>query len=413
MYCQVQCNGTDKAGEIPRKAGSEKMRRFYGQVGAWLGLAAAVFILMFTLGTKTAEPDSLAARLQQQTAGDLYQQAARIFLPAAFYNEDEKTVADFLLAQYAHLLPVCSYIGTMSGTANAAESSLGYYEVLAKEAADENYIDDQGNLVAAVEKSIEENEANRITINREKLADYDYLVQNFYRIDRTTTIGSDQLNASELLAKDLKINTQTNGPAVLIYHTHSQEGYADSDGSAAMTVVGLGDYLTTLLQDIYGIPVLHDTGQYDLPSRDNAYSKAEPAITKILQENPSIQVVIDLHRDGVAEGTRLVSQVNGKETAKIMFFNGLSRTTANGDISYLPNPYIQDNLAFSLQMQVAAAELYPGFTRPIYLKGYRYNMHLCPKTLLVEVGAQTNTFAEAKNAMEPLAHMLATVLLKQ
>ena len=243
--------------------------------------------------------------------------------------------------------------------------------------------------------------------------DYDYLVQNFYRIDRTTTISSDQLNAAELLAKDLTINTDAGGPVILIYHTHSQEGYADSDGTEAMTVVGLGDYLATLLQEIYGIPVLHDKGQYDLPSRDSAYSKAEPAITQILKDNPSIQVVIDLHRDGVAEGTRLVSQVNGKDTAKIMFFNGLSRTTANGDISYLPNPYIQDNLAFSLQMQLAAAELYPDFTRPIYLKGYRYNMHLCPKSLLVEVGAQTNTFAEAKNAMEPLAHLLAQVLLKQ
>lgn len=68
--------------------------------------------------------------------------------------------------------------------------------------------------------------------------------------------------------------------------------------------------------------MLHDKGQYDLPSRDSAYSKAEPAITQILKDNPSIQVVIDLHRDGVAEGTRLVSQVNGKDTAKIMFFNG-------------------------------------------------------------------------------------------
>ena len=387
------------------------MRRFYGQVGAWAGLATAVLLLVFTLGVETAAPDSLAARLQEQISRDVYQQAAGLFLPAAFYEEEEKSAADLLTVQIGHFLPVYRYMGEMSKTANAAESSLGYYEVLAREAADENYIDENGNLISTVEKSIQENEANRVAINRDKLMDYDYLVQNFYRIDRTTTISSNQLNASELLGKDLKINRDAGGPVVLIYHTHSQEGYADSDGSAAMSVVGLGDYLTTLLQDVYGIPVLHDTGQYDLPSRDNAYSKAEPAITKIVNENPSIQVVIDLHRDGVAEGTRLVSQVNGKDTAKIMFFNGLSRTTANGDISYLPNPYIQDNLAFSLQMQVAAAELYPGFTRPIYLKGYRYNMHLCPKSLLVEVGAQTNTFAEAKNAMEPLAHLLSQVLL--
>ena len=389
------------------------MRHFQGQVGAWIGIGICFFLLVGTIAARTATEGSLAASAGEQMTTDLYQQAAKIFLPAAFYEQEDESSVSWLLGQMQHVLPVYAYMGERRQTAGTLESSLGYYEVLAKEASDEAYIDEDGNLISAVEKSIEENEANRITINREKLMDYDYLVQNFYRIDRTTTISSDQLNAAELLAKDLTINTDAGGPVILIYHTHSQEGYADSDGTEAMTVVGLGDHLATLLQEIYGIPVLHDRGQYDLPSRDSAYSKAEPAITQILKDNPSIQVVIDLHRDGVAEGTRLVSQVNGKDTAKIMFFNGLSRTTANGDISYLPNPYIQDNLAFSLQMQLAAAELYPDFTRPIYLKGYRYNMHLCPKSLLVEVGAQTNTFAEAKNAMEPLAHLLAQVLLKQ
>ena len=389
------------------------MRHFQGQVGAWIGIGICFFLLVGTIAARTATEGSLAASAGEQMTTDLYQQAAKIFLPAAFYEQEDESAVSWLLGQMQHVLPVYAYMGERRQTAGTLESSLGYYEVLAKEASDEAYIDEDGNLISAVEKSIEENEANRITINREKLMDYDYLVQNFYRIDRTTTISSDQLNAAELLAKDLTINTDAGGPVILIYHTHSQEGYADSDGTEAMTVVGLGDYLATLLQEIYGIPVLHDRGQYDLPSRDSAYSKAEPAITQILKDNPSIQVVIDLHRDGVAEGTRLVSQVNGKDTAKIMFFNGLSRTTANGDISYLPNPYIQDNLAFSLQMQLAAAELYPDFTRLIYLKGYRYNMHLCPKSLLVEVGAQTNTFAEAKNAMEPLAHLLAQVLLKQ
>ena len=147
-----------------------------------------------------------------------------------------------------------------------------------------------------------------------------------------------------------------------------------------------------------------------METRDDAYSKAGPAIEQILKENPSIEIVIDLHRDGVAEGTHLLTEVQGKQMASIMFFNGLSRTTSNGDISYLPNPYIQDNLAFSLQMQIAAQEYYPGFSRKIYLKGYRYNLHLCPKSLLVEVGAQTNTVQEVMNAMEPLADIIAKVV---
>ena len=99
---------------------------------------------------------------------------------------------------------------------------------------------------------------------------------------------------------------------------------------------------------------------------------------KLLKENPAIEVVIDLHRDGVAEGTHLVTEIDGKPTAQIMFFNGLSRTRANGNISYLSNPYLEDNLAFSLQMEIAAATYYPGFARHIFLRAYRYNMHFKP-----------------------------------
>lgn len=99
-------------------------------------------------------------------------------------------------------------------------------------------------------------------------------------------------------------------------------------------------------------------------------------------------MVIDLHRDAVDK--HMVREVNGVQMAPIMFFNGLSRTKALGDISYLNNPNLTGNLAFSLQMQIAAAEYYPNLTRPIYLKGYRY---ICfkEKYLLIEMGSYTNT----------------------
>ena len=79
-------------------------------------------------------------------------------------------------------------------------------------------------------------------------------------------------------------------------------------------------------------------------------------------------------------------------------------------MDYLPNPYIQDNLAFSFQLEMQAAQYYPDFYRGIYLSGLRYNLHLRPRALLLEVGAQTNTVEEVRNAMEPFADILNKVL---
>ena len=102
--------------------------------------------------------------------------------------------------------------------------------------------------------------------------------------------------------------------------------------------------------------------------------------------------------------------INGKPTARFMFFNGISRSRQTGDIDYLYNPNLKENLAFSFQMQVAADEYYPGLARRIYIKQYRYNMHLKGKTLLVELGDENNKVEEAMNACYPLAHLLDLVL---
>ena len=218
------------------------------------------------------------------------------------------------------------------------------------------------------------------------------------------------MNLEELLNQDMGLEQQKaeeGEPQILIYHTHSQEAFADSiPGDDSTTIVGVGERLSELLHDTYGFQVLHHTGQYDVEERDYAYSMALPEIEKILEEYPSIEVVIDLHRDEMKEGRKLVIDLQGRPTARFMFFNGLSHTTEGGDIDYLENPYIQENLAFSFQMQVLCNEYYPGVTRRIYLKGYRYNMHLRPKTLLVELGAQTNTREEIWNALPILADVL-------
>ena len=248
-------------------------------------------------------------------------------------------------------------------------------------------------------------------IDRTQLADYETLVRNFYAIDANTMAGSDQLSVEKLLGMDMTLPQEGDGPQILIYHTHSQEAFADSvPGDVNTGIVGVGECLTKILTEQYGYRVLHNTGQYDVETRDNAYSRALPAVEQILAENPSIQVIIDLHRDEVAEETKLVTDIQGRPTARFMFFNGLSRTRKTGDIDYLANENQEANLAFSFQMQLKAAEYYPGLTRRIYLKGYRYNMHLRPRTLLVELGAQNNTVEEAINACDPLAHILDMVL---
>jgi len=147
--------------------------------------------------------------------------------------------------------------------------------------------------------------------------------------------------------------------------------------------------------------------------RNKAYDYAEAGLKKILDANPSIEVVIDLHRDGVPEGTHIVTEINGKQTAKIMFFNGLSYSNLNGNISYLANPNRDDNLAMSLQMQLLGNAYYPGYLKRIYLQAYRYCLHLRGKSMLIEAGAQTNTVEEMMNAMEPLADMLNKLLSGQ
>ena len=254
-----------------------------------------------------------------------------------------------------------------------------------------------------------------IVYTADMLKDYNYFVNQFYAIDSTTYAPDGLLDAENFINMDLSIDLQGDEPKVLIYHTHSQEGFADSrPGEWQDTVVGLGETLKNNLESRYGISVLHLTDTFDIvdgvTDRSAAYTYAEEKIWEVLDEYPSIKVIIDLHRDGVAEGTRLVTNVNGKETAQLMFLNGLCRTAANGPIEYLQNPYLTENLAFSFKLQQKAAQYYPDLMRRIYLRSYQYNLHILPRSLLVECGAQTNTVEEVQNAMPLLADLLYLVL---
>jgi len=249
----------------------------------------------------------------------------------------------------------------------------------------------------------------------EKLRDFDYLIQKFFAVRETTSIQSGELKVDELLSFDMKMKSGNESPQIFIYHSHSQEEFCDYvSGETGKQIVDVGTYLSELLCEEYGYYVVHDTTPYDMKNgvldKSEAYTYAEEGIKAILQAYPSIEVVIDLHRDGVEEGVHLVTEVDGKQTAKLMFVNGISRTTWQGDISYLYNPYIKQNISFSFQLQLAASSPYPELIKRTMISAYRYNMHYREKSLLIEVGAQTNTTQEAMNAMEPLAKLLKEVL---
>ncbi|MCL1882808.1 MAG: stage II sporulation protein P [Defluviitaleaceae bacterium] len=253
-----------------------------------------------------------------------------------------------------------------------------------------------------------------------QLSDFNYLTRNIFLADPRTRFLESDVNVEKFLAKDFSIDTSVDGPQILIFHAHSMEMFADSNPADKMTgVVGVGRYLAEILETRYGVRVMHHTERFDMlngiPQRPGSYERVEPAIRRILADNPSIQMVIDLHRDGVGPHVApMVTYINGKRTAQIMLVNGLSRQYRRGEIiplPWLPNPYQSENLAFSMNLQLAANNLYPGFARRIYLLEFRYSLHMAPQSILLEVGAQNNTLQEALNAMHPMANIIAAVVL--
>ena len=263
----------------------------------------------------------------------------------------------------------------------------------------------------------------RITLTpeyMEQLRSFEYIRRGIFLEDPSTMLLPCDIDADAFIRADLRIDPTVPGPHVLLFHTHSTEWFLDTCPYDPMTgIMGTGAYLARILAEYYGLEVLHLTQRFDvidgITALRGAYERMEPFIVEILAENPSIQLVIDLHRDGVRRGVGPFTRyVDGVPTAQLMFFNGLSRRNVDGepvDVYWLPNPYQQENLQFSFQAQLAANQLFPGLNRRIYLRAYRFSLHMHPRSIFVEVGNQYNTQREAKNAMHPLARILADVVL--
>ncbi|MEZ3427037.1 MAG: stage II sporulation protein P [Lachnospiraceae bacterium] len=365
----------------------------------------------------------------------------KFFLPLFTYSADggkgaAMAVKDGLMS----LMPLCCYnqekveepSAEQGGTVEEEEITLHIIEGEGEEGSRMDGEEAGEPVSASGETSEEALQSEAITLEEllaqensvyrfeapQKVAEYDWnamteyatLISTFYTIDSTAQGGSDLFNLESLMGRDITIDRTGEGPQILIYHTHSREGFIDSQpGNRADTIVGVGDFLAQLLTEQYGYTVLHHTEEFDTV-RDSAYANSLPALEKILEQYPSIQVIIDLHRDSGNANRNMVMDIDGRRTARFMFFNGISRSKKTGDIDYLYNPNLAENLAFSFQMQAAAGQYYPGLTRKIYIKQYRYNMHLRGRTLLIELGDENNTVEEAKNACYPLAFLLDAVL---
>lgn len=276
---------------------------------------------------------------------------------------------------------------------------------------------DQGSaqtLGQPVSKSDGVRTANVYVEKLKRTLDTNYLLKKFYIVDSTTSVTKNLFDARKLLETDLTLAKKKGKKQILIYHTHgASEYFSDSrKNKIEDSIVGVGTELARELEK-KGYGVYHDKRRYDLINgrleRSIAYNKALEGVQAIKESYPDIQVLIDLHRDSVGKGKHTYTDIYGKKTAIVMFFNGLSRNKSR-PISYLFNPNLQANLSFSLQLKCKAMEYYDGFTKPIYLKGYRYNLHLAKRSLLIELGNENNTVQEAKNAAAPLADILDKVL---
>ena len=221
-------------------------------------------------------------------------------------------------------------------------------------------------------------------------------------------------NVAALLQQPLFWALASEEPTVLIIHTHASESYTPVAGQNYVqttqyrtldiqyNMVALGDALAAMLEKA-GIAVIHDRSLHDYPSYNDSYTNARNAAYALLQQYPSIQVVLDLHRDAIlnANGTQFapVVEVNGKSVAKLMLVVGT-------DGSGMHHPNWQENLAAAIKLQILLEKQAPGITRPILLRAQRFNHDLSTGAMIVEIGAAGNTFQEAMGAVEYLAQAL-------
>lgn len=219
------------------------------------------------------------------------------------------------------------------------------------------------------------------------------------------TSGYD-IDIDSVLSAGCPIRLETGNPQILIIHTHSSEAYSpagldkyDDLGTnrtldQSLNVIRIGKELAKIFEDC-GLNVIHDTQVFDYPSYTGSYNRSCEAVEKYLADYPSIKIVIDLHRDALCSDTvtyKTTATEQGVCASQIMLFVG-------SDASGLEHPNWRQNLSLALYLQNAVCQSYPSLMRPITLTKYRYNQHLSPGSMIIEVGSNGNTLQEALAAI--------------
>ena len=227
------------------------------------------------------------------------------------------------------------------------------------------------------------------------------------------------LDVAALAQAQLTLDLPEEGPQVLIVHTHGSEAYTP-DGTdtyvatgecrttdTEKSVVRVGDEIAKVLTEM-GLTVVHDTGLYDYPEYNGAYDRSLAAVEGWLAQYPTIQVVLDVHRDALigADGTvyKPITTINGESCAQVMLVMGSN--------ALYDHPGWLENLALAVQVQKEMNTLWPTLARPIGLRENRYNQQTAPGAMLVEVGSHGNTLQEALAAARMFARALGAVLLE-
>lgn len=227
------------------------------------------------------------------------------------------------------------------------------------------------------------------------------------------------IDVDAMLRSPVTIECTDGKPAVLIYHTHATEAYTQTSTDryepsgdyrttdTTQNVVRIGTELKQVLEQ-HGISVIHLTELYDHPSYNGSYGASLAAMQKVLDQYPTIQFTIDIHRDAVirADGSqyRTEAVINGNTIAQLMLVVG---TNASG----LDHPNWKQNLNFAANLQADLAGQYDDFMRPINLRRQRFNEHLRTGGMLLEVGSSGNTLQEALAAVRLFGEALAARIL--